>query len=120
MAKGKLEKLLEGKDFKARCKLKAQAYANVFKDSLEFTVEGVDFLVAFPRVVEKEVEGQQVTVFVLEVAARDSAGDLPLDNPYEWVNPPIKHDGSEDLAGAMKQAVADAVFTVARQRGWRP
>ena len=78
------------------------------------------------------VSGPAVTV---TIAAWTGAGHnrvtLPTDNPYVFVNPPLKvPDGGTDAGGsptfsrsdlaAAQQIVYDAVTAAARRLGWTP
>ena len=48
----------------------------------------------------------------------------PLSNPYDFVNPPlcVWREGVpvEDPAAALREMVGEAVYAVARRRGWGP
>lgn len=100
-------------------------------DYLEFTRDDVNFQVTGFRV--DETHGY----FECQVRAEKDGESLPLDNPYRFINPPIKvPDGTwrkewvtggevidvenehEDIEEALRTMVYDAVVRVARSRGW--
>lgn len=71
----------------------------------------------------------------IDVSARDRRGPLLVDNPYRFVNPPVKvgnatwrvlpdstevENTEENPAGAFKRMVLDAVLLRAKQLGWTP
>ena len=106
------EKLKKMKNSSDRALYKAEVLSELFTGSKTFQKNGVRFTVS-----QLKVDGPILSV---KVAASDQSGTLPLDNPYQFVNPPIVHDGKENLDEAFMQMVYDAVAAVAKQKGWTP
>lgn len=125
---GPIEQSLTGKAYSERAVIKTSAIRNVIK------VAGYSFL----------LDGIAVTVLEVPTIASGGLGisfvfsatkdgqPLPMDNPYLFINPPIKtFDGtwriedakevrnySEDVLASAKRIVVDAIVLRARQLGW--
>lgn len=92
--------------------------AAAFIGSSTFIYKGI-------RLTVSKVEIVRGDVLSCRVAASDTRGTLPLDNPYEFVNPPVMVTKSgrglvEDPKIAFQRALGDVVLYVARREGWKP
>lgn len=125
---GPVEIALERMAPQARAAAKAAALSMVSRPQAWTTEDGITILIEQgPFLLENDLVG-------VIVSATGPGGQLPLDNPYLFANPPVKvsdetdriEEGKrvenfrEDLTEALKAIVSDAVRTVAKARGWRP
>jgi hypothetical protein len=118
-----IEEQLQGKSASERALIKAQALADAAPGNkrVQFTQDGITYVVTGWYV---DADG----AFCVTVTASDANGPIPTDNLYRFINPPIKvpdgttrteigRDGqqrqlrnfTEDLLGAAKQIIIDAV-----------
>ncbi len=94
-----------------RAEAKARRHA-VHPHPKQFTRRGVTItLVDGPT-----MNGTDVMVSVQATTA-DGLVVLPVDNPYLFRNPPLNHNGQEDVGAAFQEILVDAVLHVAAQRG---
>lgn len=112
---GPIEQSLAGKTPSERARIKAEYLSSLKTGSYSFQRNGIRFTLSN--------WSYDNGVFSVHVTASDDNGALPTDNPYGFVNPPIKvpngtfrvEDGQEventeeNPLEALKQMVYDAV-----------
>ena len=69
-------------------------------DGLTVTVESGPTL--------REMNGK--ALLEVTVSATRDGKTIAIDNPLQFLNPPMQHGGVEDVAGAYRRIIADAVL----------
>jgi len=120
-----------------RAARKAELLAHHHGNNKRWTVDGVDFHLTRKPVLDAF---DRLEVWVEAFESAPPKNPLPLDNPYLFVNPPILvpdgtfHDEidpdtnlvypvanfTEGADLSFQTMVSEAVFSVARRRGWTP
>lgn len=118
MAKGPIERMLDG--IRADPKLRARAKAAVLVTAAEklpfaqrtFTLDGITITIESGPVLREMANGHAAFEVVLSATRNGVA--LNLDNPFQFLNPPIKAGaGGEDAIAAVQRMLCDAVRAVA-------
>ena len=115
-------------DTSIKAEMKARALAELSKVE-PWTEQGVTFSITSGPSYNPNRNIVEVVVY----AERDGI-PLPLDNPYQFYNPPLKvHDGTyhknielndvpnfaEDVLSSLHAIVVDSVLQVAYNKGWK-
>jgi hypothetical protein len=130
---GPIELSLVGKTPLERMIIRAQEL-NKLQPGASFILDGIEVQLLAPIRMNDEGTGVQ---FRLRARVVTTGVFLPMDNPYRFLNPPVKipngtwrkvatdigevelENMEENPMAAMKRIVLDAVLTRARQLGWQ-
>ena len=124
---GPIELSLAGKTSAERASIKASALSTAKGTGYTFTLDGILVTLTAPPTITAGGKGVSFTL-----SASKAGVPLPLENPYVFVNPPVKvHndtwrvvDGNdyknyaEDVVAALQRMILDAVLLIARRKGW--
>ena len=129
-APGPIETALAGKTPLECAILRATAHRNLPTAGDDFVLDG--YQVQLTGNIRPFADGRGIEMdFRARVAATGEL--LPMDNPYRFVNPPVKvpngtwrvladstevENTEENVRSAMKRIVLDAILLRARQLGW--
>jgi hypothetical protein len=127
-APGPIETSLAGKTSTQRATMKATAIRSAKGAGYSYTLDGITITLTGAPVLVANGTGVSLTL-----SATSPTGPLPLDNPYIFINPPVKvpngtwrvvngvdrENYKEDIVEALQRMVLDAVLLFARQRGWQ-
>lgn len=129
-APGPIETSLAGRTRLQRMLLRAQAHQNLPMAGAQFVLDGIQ--IQLTGDMRPFADGRGIE---LDLRARDANGELPVDNPYRFLNPPVKvgngtwrvlpdstevENTEENPREALKRIIVDAVKLRARQLGWTP